>query len=102
MPGPDAPATAGTTPATGPTAATGPDAVWDRLRALAAEQLGVDLGGAGRDALLVEDLGVDSLALTELAMALEDSYAVELPEDQLAGVETLGDLETLVRDRAGG
>lgn len=80
---------------------SGGDVVLRRLRALAVEQLGVDPVAARPDALLVEDLGVDSLALTELAMALEDEFAVELPDDRLSELETLADLEALVRAAAG-
>lgn len=83
------------------TSPAAPDAVLDRLRQLCAEQLGVDPAAASPDALLVEDLGVDSLALTELAMILEDEFSVELPDDRLAELQTLGDLEALVRTSAG-
>lgn len=53
-------------------------------------------------ALLGEDLGVDSLAAIELAMALEDVYDIRLPDDVLAEVRTYGDLEaTVARATAG-
>lgn len=48
-------------------------------------------------ALLADDapfdgLGVDSLALVEYALALEDVFDVELPEEEVAELATVGDL----------
>jgi acyl carrier protein len=40
----------------------------------------------------VDDLAVDSLALVEYAMALEDELTIRLSEDELAGTETVGQL----------
>ncbi|MCY7366122.1 MAG: phosphopantetheine-binding protein, partial [Frankiaceae bacterium] len=46
-----------------------------------------------------EELGVDSLARVELALALEDRYDVELPEEVVAVLATIGDLVDAVLDQ---
>ncbi len=44
----------------------------------------------------VDDLGVDSLALIEFAMAVEDALGISLPEDEIAGTRHLGTFVDLV------
>jgi acyl carrier protein len=48
-----------------------------------------------------EDLEVDSLDLVELAQIAEDEYGVELPDADLEGLETVGDVIELIATRAG-
>lgn len=50
------------------------------------------------DTDIVRDLAVDSLALMNIVMELEDVFDVSIPLDRLATVETVGDLATLVNE----
>jgi acyl carrier protein len=56
----------------------------------AVELLEVEAGDVQEDKSFVSDLGVDSLSLVELTMALEDELGVELPEEELTDVTTIG------------
>lgn len=71
----------------------------ERLRALAAQHLDIAAERLTDDALLGEDLGVDSLAAIELGMVVEDEFSVSLPDEVLNEVWTFGDLRTVVADR---
>ena len=44
------------------------------------------------------DLQVDSLALMNIIMELEDTFDISIPLDRLASVETAGDLSDLIKD----
>lgn len=44
------------------------------------------------------DLQVDSLALMNIIMELEDAFDISVPLDRLASVETVGDLSNLIKD----
>lgn len=44
------------------------------------------------------DLAVDSLALMNIIMELEDTFDISIPLDRLASVETAGDLASLIKD----
>ena len=44
------------------------------------------------------DLQVDSLALMNIIMELEDAFDISIPLDHLASVETAGDLSNLIKD----
>ncbi len=50
------------------------------------------------DMLFDDDLGIDSLDLAQIIMAVEDEYDVELDEEVLEGVRTVGDALALVRE----
>jgi acyl carrier protein len=63
-----------------------------RLRALVAEQLGLDTDALARNVSLVDDLAADSLDLAELALALEDAFGICVPDETLAEVRTYGEL----------
>lgn len=69
------------------------------LDAQVAEHLGLTLPELQPDALLAEDLGIDSLAAVELVMALEDLYDIRLPDEALADVHTYGDLVAALGSR---
>jgi acyl carrier protein len=67
-----------------------------RLRELSAEQLAVAPAELHADAVLPDDLGVDSLAAIEWGMTIEDAFGVALPEDAWEYVRTYGQVEQLV------
>jgi len=48
------------------------------------------------DSRLVDDLGADSLEILEITLALNDRFAIELPENELSSVRTVGDLCQMV------
>lgn len=60
------------------------------LREKAVEMLEVEADQVQEDKSFVEDLQVDSLSLVELTMELEDTFGVELPEEELVDVKTIG------------
>lgn len=61
------------------------------------EQLGVQETQLTAEARLKEDLGADSLALVEIAMALEERFNVSIPDEDWERVGTVGELfEALV------
>ena len=67
-----------------------------RLLDLSVDQLSVAPAQLVRDASLVADLGLDSLAAIEWGMAIEDAFGLSLPEDAMSRVTTYGDVEELV------
>ena len=70
-----------------------PDA---RLRALSSQLLSLPEADLRRDAQLVDDLGLDSLAAIEWGMAIEDEFEVALPEDAWAVTTSYGAVEDLL------
>ncbi len=72
----------------------------ERVRSIVSNQLGVDLGECTPDASILDDLGVDSLDLVELVMALEDAFDIRVPDEDVDAIRTIGDVERTVVSRA--
>ena len=67
--------------------------ILEKLKSLIAEQLGVEETNLSMDTNFEEDLGVDSLDIVELSMALEEEFDIgEMSEEDLASIKTVGDL----------
>ena len=64
----------------------------EKMREIIAEQLNCDGETIGLDTSFKDDLGAHSLDLFELVMALEEEYGLEIPAEELADVETVGDV----------
>jgi acyl carrier protein len=67
-----------------------------RFRKCAVEVLSVPEDKVVPEAKFGDDLDADSLDLVELVMALEEEFGVEVPEEDLEGVETVGQAYDLV------
>ena len=72
-----------------------------RVRSLVADQLGVDLSEVIPGANILDDLGADSLDVVELVMSLEDTFDIEVPDEEVEGMRTIGDIEQYVIAHAG-
>ena len=66
------------------------DEVLQVMRVKAVEMLEVEADAVQEDKSFVNDLRVDSLSLVEYTMELEDALGVELPEDELTDLKTIG------------
>ena len=55
------------------------------------------LAKADPNTLLIDDLGLDSLALTEVVMSAEDILGIQIENNELKTIRTLGDLEQFVQ-----
>ena len=66
--------------------------VFEKVKNILAAQFDVDEDSITMETDILEDLGADSLDLFELIMMLEDEYNMEFPADELAGLNTVGDV----------
>ena len=72
-----------------------------RIQSLIAEQLGVDRAEVTKDASILDDLGADSLDVVELVMSLEDAFDIEVPDDAVEEMRTIGDVQRFVESHVG-
>jgi len=63
--------------------------VREKALEIISKQLGVDADKIGMDASFTEDLGADSLDIVELIMAFEETFNVEIPDDDAEKLETV-------------
>ena len=64
-------------------------AVEDKVKQIIVEQLGVDEGEVTPNASFVDDLGADSLDRVELIMALEETFGIEIPDEDAEKIVTV-------------
>jgi acyl carrier protein len=61
------------------------------LAAIVEEVAGVDATEVTADKSFVDDLDIDSLSMVEIAVQAEDKFGVNIPDDELAKLKTVGD-----------
>lgn len=66
--------------------------VFEKLKKILAEQLDVDADSITKDSLLIEDLGADSLDAIDIVMSVEDEFKIEVPDESIEKIETVGDM----------
>ena len=66
------------------------------MKDVLASELGVEAENVTADARFKEDLDADSLDLVEVVLALEEKFGIEISDDQIAGVKTVGEAADLV------
>ncbi|HZX53345.1 MAG TPA: acyl carrier protein [Ilumatobacteraceae bacterium] len=69
---------------------------FERFKKCAVDVLSVSADQVVPEAKFAEDLDADSLDLVELVMALEEEFGVTVPEEELEGIETVGQAYDLV------
>jgi len=65
------------------------DDLEQKVKKIIAEQLGKDEQDIKNEASFIEDLGADSLDTVELVMALEDSFKIQIPDEQQENLRTV-------------
>jgi acyl carrier protein len=66
------------------------DEVYERVKEVLTEQLGVEEGDITEEASFQEDLDADSLDLVELIMELEDQYGIKISDEDAQKIQTVG------------
>ncbi|MGM0422648.1 MAG: acyl carrier protein [Pseudomonadota bacterium] len=74
--------------------------VQSRVSKIVVEHLGVDEGKVKPEASFIDDLGADSLDIVELVMAFEEEFGVEIPDDQVENITTIGQAVTFIEKNA--
>lgn len=64
--------------------------VMDKIKEILVEQLSIDESEIVADASFIDDLGADSLDIVELIMSMEEEFGIEIPEDEVESLTTVG------------
>jgi acyl carrier protein len=73
--------------------------LFDRVKQIIVEQLGVDEEQVTLDASFVDDLGADSLDIVELVMTLEEEFDLEIPDEDAENITTVNSAVEYLRER---
>ena len=70
--------------------------IFEKIKPIVVEQLGVDEKDVVPTASFVEDLGADSLDKVEIGMSVENHFNVTIPDEHYESVSSVGELQALL------
>jgi len=73
--------------------------VLERVTKVTCEELGVPENEVTETASFTDDLGADSLDVVELVMAFEEEFGIDIPDDDVANLKTVGDAVSYVASK---
>ncbi len=66
--------------------------VFEKVKSIVADQLDVEEDSVVAEANITEDLGADSLDVVDLVMSIEEEFDIEIPDEAVEGIKTVGDI----------
>ena len=73
--------------------------VFEKVKNLFVDELGIDADKVTMEAKLEEDLDIDSLGIVEVVMAFEDEFEIEIDDEELTDVGTVGQAVNLLHSK---
>ena len=68
-----------------------------KIKAIIAEVLNIDADSITEDTTFVDDLGADSLDIFQIIMGIEEEYDIELDNESVEQIQTVGDAVEAIR-----
>lgn len=72
--------------------------VFEKIKELLANQLGADEDQMSMDTNIAADLGADSLDVVELLAEIQDEFDIEIPDEEIENIKTIGDLTEYIQN----
>ena len=73
-----------------------PEEIFEKVREIIAEKLGIEADDIELSSDLTEDLGADSLDLVDLVMAFEDEFGIKVEDEQVENIKTVENVVSYV------
>jgi acyl carrier protein len=73
---------------------------FDKLKAILVDQLDVDEDAVTLDSSITEDLGADSLDVVDMVMSLEEEFDMEIPDEDIENMKTVGDIVKFIESKS--
>jgi len=71
----------------------------EKVKEIIVKQLGVNAEQVTTEARFIEDLGADSLDTVELVMAFEETFGVEVPDEDSEKLQSVGSVIEYLKDK---
>lgn len=72
---------------------------FEKITEILAEQLDADRDAMTMDTKIADDLGADSLDLVDLLMSVEDEFGIEIPDEDVENIQTIGDIVEYINSK---
>jgi acyl carrier protein len=76
------------------------DSIFESVRNILVDQLGVDADVVTMDSNFIDDLNADSLDIVELVMAMEQEFGISIPDEEAERIKTVGDAVDFIKNNA--
>ena len=73
--------------------------VFDKVKKIIVDQLDVEEDKVTEAASITDDLGADSLDVVDLVMSFEEEFDIEIPDDQVEKIKTVGDFVKFIDEK---
>ena len=73
--------------------------VFEKIKSILADQFDADEDAITMETDISADLGADSLDVVELIMSIEDEFEIQVPDDKLEDVKTVGDIVNYIQSQ---
>lgn len=73
--------------------------VFDKVSEIIVDQLECEKDDVTMEASITDDLGADSLDVVDLVMSIEESFDVEIPDEDVEGIKTVGDIVKYIESK---
>ena len=74
--------------------------IFEKIKDILVDQLDLEEDKVTADASVIDDLGADSLDLVDLVMTIEEEFDVEISDDQVDVIKTVGDIVKYIEENA--
>lgn len=72
--------------------------VFEAIKTILSQQLEISPDVITMDSSITDDLGADSLDIVDMLMSIEDEFGVEIPDDKLESLKTVGSVVDYIQD----
>lgn len=72
--------------------------IFEKLKELVVDQLGVEDDEVTLEANIQDDLGADSLDVVDLVMSVEEEFGVKIADEELENIKTIGDIVDYIEE----
>ncbi|MBC5788318.1 MULTISPECIES: acyl carrier protein [Clostridiaceae] len=73
--------------------------VFEKVVSIIADQLDVEEEKVTMEAAIADDLGADSLDVVDLVMSLEEEFNIEIPDEEVENIKTVGDIVKFIEEK---
>lgn len=72
--------------------------IFEKVKKMLADQLDADENELTMETNIAKDLDADSLDVVELLMTIEDEFNIEIPDEEIENIKTIGDLTEYIQN----
>lgn len=73
--------------------------IFEKVREIIVDELGVDESEVTMEKALINDLGVDSLEIFEIVMSLEEAFDIQIPNEDIEEIKTVGEVVKYIEEK---